>query len=146
MQVFRHHHEALEHLLHLAYYAMGMKPPALLKRHYSSAAAGIGSAKWKQAFRAADELPSDLQALALGEAARPLLGSEGCEAWRADSQVGPEDSAVGSVMSQDLSPVAKANIKTERSWHRIAVACQAGAKAQVGASAEVVLMAAAHKR
>jgi hypothetical protein len=38
------------------------------------------------------------------------------------------------------------NVKTERSWHRVAVACEAGAKAQVGASAEVVLMAAHHKR
>jgi hypothetical protein len=40
----------------------------------------------------------------------------------------------------------QANVRTERSWHRVAVACEAGAKAQLGASAEVVLMAAHHKR
>ena len=78
-QVFRHHHEALEHLLHLTYYAMGLQPPRLVKRVYSSAAAGVGAAKWKQAFRAADELPSNLQALAMGDAGLPLL-QEGSEA------------------------------------------------------------------
>jgi hypothetical protein len=140
-QVFRHHHEALEHLLHLSYYAMGLNPPALLKRHYSSAARGVGAGKWKRAFRDADELPSSLQALAMGEAMTPLLRVAGSEAWREDSMLGPQASTVTSFASQSLAPMA-----TERSWHRVAVSCQAGAAAQMGASAEVVLMAAHHKR
>lgn len=146
LQVFRHHHEALEHLLHLSYYAMGLHPPALLKRHYSSAATGVGAGKWRRAFRAADDLPSSLQALALGEATTPLIRSADSEAWREDSMVGPQASTVTSMASQSLGAVARANIKTECSWHRVAVCCQAGAKAQMGASAEVVLMAAHHKR
>lgn len=98
-QVFRHHHEALEHLLHLTYYAMGLQPPRLVKRVYSSAAAGIGAAKWKQAFRAADELPSNLQALALGEAGIPLY-REGSEASRQASEFGGQspDSCMTSPM------------------------------------------------
>jgi hypothetical protein len=95
---------------------------------------------------AADELPSNLQALALGEATSPLIRSEGSEAWREQSMVAPQHSAVTSMASQSLGPVTKVNIKTERSWHRLTVSCEAGTKAQVGASAEVVLMAAHHKR
>lgn len=139
LQVFRHHHEALEHLLHLAYYAMGLKPPALVKRVYSSAAAGLGAAKWRNAFKAADELPLSLQALALGEAASPLVRSQASEGqWQQAGTAGSE--AAGS------TPYNRVNVKTERSWHRVAAACEAGAKAQVGANAEVVLMASHHKR
>ena len=100
LQVFRHHHEALEHLLHLAYYAMGMQPPALVKRVYSSAAAGLGAAKWRTAFKAADELPSNLQALALGEAASPLIRSEGSDAWRVDSAAPGAQPSVASSASK----------------------------------------------
>jgi hypothetical protein len=95
---------------------------------------------------AADELPSDLQALALGEAESPLIRSGGSEAWREQSLTGPQISASTGMASQSSGPAAKLNNKTERSWHRVAVACGAGAKAQVGASAEVVLVAAHHKR
>jgi hypothetical protein len=72
---------------------MGLQPPRLVKHVYSSAAAGIGAAKWKQAFRAADELPSNLQALALGEAGIPLY-REGSEAARqaSESAAGSPDS------------------------------------------------------
>lgn len=152
VQVFRHHHEALEHLLHLAYYAMGLQPPALVKRIYSSAAADLGAAKWRNAFRAADELPSSLQALTLGEAASSLVRSEGSEAWREESTAPGAQPTVSSSAGQSPgcgsghSSYNRLNVKTERSWHRVAVACEAGSKAQVGAAAEVVLMAAHHKR
>lgn len=137
-QVFRHHHEALEHLLHLAYYAMGLKPPALMQRVYSSAAAGIGSTgKWKDAFRAADELPSNLQAFAEGLS----VVSGNSMTSRAGSEVAGGPGSVQQAVGWN-----RASVKTERSWHRVSVACQAGAKAQVGATAEVVLMAAHHKR
>lgn len=145
-EVFRHHHEALEHLLHLSYHAMGLNPPALLKRHYSSAARGVGAGKWKRAFRDADELPSSLQALGMGEATTPLLRVAGSEAWQENSLLGPEASTVTSFASQSLAPMAKPHVTMECSWHRVAVSCQAGAAAQMGASAEVVLMAAHHKR
>lgn len=141
-QVFRYHHEALEHLLHLAYYAMGLKPPALVKRVYSSAAAGMGTAKWRAAFRAADELPSNLQSLATGETARLLREPSGMQG-REESLIAEGELKQG---SDGAAGFNKANVKTERSWHRVVLSCQAGARAQAGAGAEVVLMAAHHKR
>lgn len=149
--MFRHHHEALEHLLHLAYYAMGLRPPALVRRVYSSAAGNFGGeATWKAAFRAADELPSNLQMLAVGGQGSPLLGEAAsmteqqrvCSTSSGVSVSG--GSKAGGVVA--AGGYSRTNIKTERSWHRVAVACQAGAKAQVGALAEVVIMAAHHKR
>lgn len=98
--MFRHHHEALEHLLHLTYYAMGLQPPKLVKRVYSSKAAGIGAAKWRQAFRAADELPSNLQVLASGDAGIPLL-REGSEAERLASEFEGQRSASSVVTSAE---------------------------------------------
>lgn len=134
-QVFRHHHEGLEHLLHLAYYATGLKPPRLLRRVASSSAQAVGhTSGWKAAFAAADELPTSLQTLDL---VGTLVREESLAPGNGAPQPASGKAAGGGTRFAE---------KVERSWHRVAAAFVAGGKAQVGAKAEVVLAAKHHKR
>jgi hypothetical protein len=166
--VFRNHHEGLEHLLHLAYYTMGLKPPRLLRRVASSSAHAVGrSSGWRAALLAADELPMSLQSMPSGVSS-PLLDREESRAASsaklqqqlqqqqqksgrggagASAAAAAAGTAGGGVGSGDALAVQRSFApKVERSWHRVSAAFDAGAKAQLGAKAEVVVMAAHHKR
>jgi hypothetical protein len=130
LQVIRYHHEGLEHLLHLAHYAFHSTPPALRKRVADSTASTFGEgSKWLKVFSAADEQVEDAGVY-------PALLQRGQSGLAAAAAAG-----AGGVQEE----VARAHA-VERSWQRVHMALQAANKAQVGAKAEVVLAAVAHKR
>jgi hypothetical protein len=128
LQVIRYHHEGLEHLLHLAHYAFNSTPPPLCKRVVDSSASAFGEgSKWRKVFSSADEQAADAGAYP------PLL------------QRGQSGLGVAGELSGVKEEVARSHA-VERSWQRVHMALQAANKAQVGAKAEVVIAAVAHKR
>ncbi|KAF8072621.1 hypothetical protein HT031_000281 [Scenedesmus sp. PABB004] len=126
-EVFRFHHEGLEHLLQLAHHALGGTAPPLLRRAQTAAPALEAGGEWRRLLAAADELPVEH-----GELTR----------MRAKSAVSSDAAAAAAAAADPDEQAAR----VERSLQRIVMALQEGAAAQVGAKAEVVLAAVAHKR
>eukprot|EP00775_Hariotina_reticulata_P006899 gene6899-7115_t len=148
-EVFQHHHEGLEHLMHLAHHALGIHPPATIRRRAGEITTpGLEFLKGKklQAFIAAASEAPELDSAA-GIDGCPL-GSPGSSAsLSADSDTAAASSAVARTMlDQEAAQDLRNWQKAERSWYRMYWAYQAADKAVLGSKAEVVVMAAGHKR
>lgn len=128
LQVFRCHHEGLEHLLHLGHHALGSQPPPLIKRVRSSEATKLEhDNRWKAVFRSADEQAGTKLASSPASTGEPAVLNNAA--------------AFG-----EAAELAAKSTLVEQSWSRLNMAFRAATPAQLGAKSEVVLAAVAHKR